>query len=66
MKKCVKRWGRKDGRDVWDNIQLFHVCVIGVSKEEENRTEETFEDVMYENFSILIHLVKDYSQIQET
>ena len=39
-------------RDLWDNIKLNYICIIGVPEEEEREKgpEKTFEEIIVENF----------------
>ena len=39
-------------RDLWDNIKQANLCIIGIleRKEEENGIENTFEEIIAENF----------------
>ena len=39
-------------RDLWDNIKLANLHIIGIpeGKEEEKGIENIFEEIMYENF----------------
>ena len=49
-------------RDLWDNIKCTNIRIIGVPKEEEKKkgTEKIFEEIILENFPILVrkYLIK--------
>ena len=52
-------------RDLWDNIQLTNVQIIGVPEEEEKKKgcEKFFEEIIVENFPNMEK--KIFSQVQE-
>ena len=51
-------------RDLWDNIKQANICIIGIpeGKEKEKGVENTFEDIMPENFPILNTKLPFFSQ----
>ena len=63
----VKRIKRTEEslRDLWDNIQLTNVQIIGVPEEEEKKKgcEKFFEEIIVENFPNMEK--KIFSQVQE-
>ena len=53
-------------RDLWDNIKLTNIWIIGVPEEEEKKKgyEKNFEEIIVENFP---NMEKEIvSQVQET
>ena len=55
----------KEIRDLWDNIKQANLCIIRIleGEEKEKQTENTFEEILAENFP---NLMDTENKIQET
>ena len=51
--------------NLFDNLKLSNIWIIGVPQEEEQEIENLFEQIMKENFPNLVKEI-DFQKVQET